>query len=87
MLLEASSRNILCCHDLLSISVPGIGKGVYYTYAHISMAPLAKLFLSFSSDPLPEHTEKPQDCPGGAVGLGNQSQGLGFADVSLAEKS
>jgi len=48
------------------------------------MAPLARLFLSFSSDLLPDHTEKPQARPGGAVRLGyftrlgNQSQGLEF---------
>lgn len=94
MLLEASSRDILHRHAVLLVSVPGIGKGAYYArdkvhvpYAHVLMAPLARLLLNFSSDLLPDHTEKPQAWPGGAVRLGyftwlgNQSQGLGFAFI------
>lgn len=62
-----------------------------HLYGHIFMVPLAKLFLNFSSDLLPEHKEKPQACTGGAerlgyfTCLGDQSQGL--AHVSSAEKT
>lgn len=62
-----------------------------HLYGHIFMVPLAKLFLNFSSDLLPEHKEKPQACTRGAVRLGyftclgDQSQGL--AHVSSAEKT
>lgn len=94
MLLEASSRGILHCHAVLLVSVPGTGKGAYHAqdkvnipFAHVLTAPLARLLLNFSSDLLPDHTEKPQAWPGGAVRLGyftwlgNQSQGLGFAFI------
>ena len=94
MLLEASSRDILCCHTLLLVSGPGTGKDIYYAsdkvnapYAHVLMAPLVRFFLNFSSDLLSDHTEKPQAWSGGAVRLGcftwlgNQLQGLGFAFI------
>lgn len=87
MLLEASARDILSCHTLLSVSVPGTGKGdkVNAPYGHVLVPPLARLFLNCSSDLLPDHAEKTQAWPGGAVRLscftwlGNQLQGLGFA--------